>query len=151
MAAKTAQKSTIQPLSDINTTPLIDVLLVLLIMMVITIPVATHSLDVDLPRGPTKLTPEPVTNKLVLDQNDRLLWNGEAIDRAQLTTLLDAMMSLPITPELQFEPAAQSSYAATAETLRVIKLSGVPSFGFVGNERYRDFGREAASHPARGD
>ena len=151
MAASAATSSSMQPFSEINTTPLIDVLLVLLIMLVITIPVATHSLDVDLPRGPTELKPDPVTNKLVLDRNDRLLWNGEAIDSAQLATLLNAMRSLPITPELQFEPAAQASYAATAEALRVIKLSGVPSFGFVGNERYREFGRGAASDPTRAD
>ena len=140
--AATLPKGDTQPMGEMNTTPLIDVMLVLLIMFVITIPAATHSLEVDLPRAPTEIVPDNVTNKLVLDAEDRLVWNGDPIDRAQLATLLDAMKALPVTPELQFEPDAQSSYAASADTLRVIEASGIPSFGFVGNERYREFGRE---------
>lgn len=131
-----------QPMGEMNTTPLIDVMLVLLIMFIMVIPAATHSVDLDLP-SPCTDCPlpnlEPTRNKIVIDGSDRVYWNGEAIDQRQLSTLLVLSRDLPIEPELQFEPAADASYAASSRTLATIKASGVTKFGFVGNERYRQF------------
>ena len=79
-----AARASTAPLSDINTTPLIDVLLVLLVMLVITIPAATNSLDVDIPQCGPNCTPpvaDPVRNRLILDASDRLIWNGTEISR----------------------------------------------------------------------
>ena len=133
------------PMAEINTTPLIDVLLVLLIMFVITIPAATHSLPVDLPicKGAScgEIQPDPVRNRLTLDSADRLSWNGAEIDRPQLAAVLAETRRLPVEPELQFAPDAQASYDASARTLAVIKQSGVTRFGFVGNERFGRFGK----------
>ena len=131
-----------RPLSEINTTPLIDVLLVLLVMLVITIPVASHSLDVDLPQCSAPCTapePDPVRNRLTIDAADRLLWNGLAIEEDQLAAALGRTRELAVEPELQFAPEAGASYAVAARTMRTIKASGVTKFGFVGNERFRDF------------
>ena len=139
----------VTPLGEINTTPLIDVLLVLLVMLVITIPAAIHSLDVDLPQCAADCSapdPDPVRNRLVLDASDTLLWNGTAIDRAQLSAVLAASLRLPVEPELQFAPDPGAGYDAAAHALRTIRASGVTKFGFVGNERFRDFGR--AGSPA---
>ncbi|MEP0392917.1 MAG: biopolymer transporter ExbD [Erythrobacter sp.] len=124
-----------------NMTPLIDVLLVLLIMFVVTIPIASHSMDFDLPSVPIEPTtkPHPVTNKLVVSNEDAIFWNGNQINKAQLMALLRATSAMAPEPELQFEPEAQASYQASAEIMRTIKFSGVTKFGFVGNERYRDF------------
>lgn len=126
------------PIGEINTTPLIDVMLVLLIMFVITIPVATHSVEIDLPRECGDCPPtDPVRNKLSIDASDRLLWNGAGVDEPQLAALLAATRAMAVEPELQFEPAARASYRASARTLRLIQMSGVSRFGFVGNEKYR--------------
>lgn len=133
-----------EPMMDMNMTPLIDVLLVLLIMFIITIPVATHSVDIDLPQGnppPQEIVVDPVKNKLILTQADQILWNGSAIDQGQLVTLLSDTTRMAVEPELQFEPEPLASYDITAKVLQIIKQSGVTKFGFVGNERYRTFAK----------
>ena len=137
-----AQARSTLPLSEINTTPLIDVLLVLLVMLILTIPVASHSLDVELPQCAAPCTapdPNPVRNRLTVDSADRLWWNGVGIDESQLAATLGRTRELRIEPELQFAPDAGASYAVAARTMRTIKASGVTRFGFVGNERFRDF------------
>ncbi|MBV7258436.1 ExbD/TolR family protein [Erythrobacter crassostreae] len=133
-----------EPMLDMNMTPLIDVLLVLLIMFIITIPVATHSVDIDLPQGdppPQDIIIEPVKNKLVLSNADQILWNAEVISQAQLVSLLQETTTMAVEPELQFEPEPQASYELSANVVRIIKASGVTKFGFVGNEKYRAFGK----------
>jgi biopolymer transport protein ExbD len=133
-----------EPMMDMNMTPLIDVLLVLLIMFIITIPVATHSVDIDLPQPQPNDTPppiDPVKNKLVLTPQDQILWNGVQISEGQLIqTLADTTQMTP-EPELQFEPEALASYELSARVLQDIKSSGVTKFGFVGNDKYRQFGK----------
>ena len=133
-----------QPMMDMNMTPLIDVLLVLLIMFIITIPVATHSVDIDLPQGnppPDTVVIDPVKNKLILTQADQILWNGTPVDSGQLVTLLSETTRMSVEPELQFEPEPLASYDISAKVLQIIKTSGVTKFGFVGNEKYRAFGK----------
>ena len=132
-----------EPMMDMNMTPLIDVLLVLLIMFIITIPVAVNSVDIDLPQ-PTNNPPplvEPTKNKLVLTPDDQILWNGTPIDQGQLVNALQQSMQMTPEPELQFEPESQASYDLSAKVLHTIKESGVTKFGFVGNDKYRDFNK----------
>lgn len=131
------------PMMEMNMTPLIDVLLVLLIMFIITIPVATHSVDIDLPQpdpNPPPVFIDPIKNKLVLTQDNQILWNAEPITGGQLRTLLAESLTIDPEPELQFEPEALASYDLSARVLNIIKASGVTKFGFVGNEKYRVFG-----------
>jgi len=132
------------PMMEMNMTPLIDVLLVLLIMFIITIPVATHSVDIDLPQPnptPPDVIVEPIKNKLILTVDNQILWNGNPIDMGQLRTLLEESKNIDPEPELQFEPEQLASYDLAAKVLQIIKASGVTKFGFVGNERYRVFGK----------
>lgn len=133
-----------EPMMDMNMTPLIDVLLVLLIMFIITIPVATHSVDIDLPQPQPNDTPppiDPVKNKLVLTPDDQILWNGTAISEGQLVQTLGDTTRMTPEPELQFEPEPLASYELSARVLQNIKASGVTKFGFVGNDKYREFGK----------
>ena len=132
------------PMMEMNTTPLIDVMLVLLIMFIITIPVATHAVAIDLPQpSETENTPpvDPVVNKIVLTPANEILWNGVPINQGELVSNLQTSMSFAVEPELQFEPEANASYDLSAKVLNIIKASGVTKFGFVGNDKYRSFGR----------
>ena len=131
------------PMMEMNTTPLIDVLLVLLIMFIMSIPVATHAVNIDLPAPDPNPPPEdmidPVVNKIVLTPTNQILWNAVPISDNELTRNLQETLRLPIEPELQFEPEANASYELSAKVLNVIKSSGVTKFGFVGNDKYRSF------------
>ena len=132
------------PMMEMNMTPLIDVLLVLLIMFIITIPVATHSIDIDLPVANPNPPPDmvdPIKNKIVLTPANDILWNGEKISDATLVANLQTSLTFAVEPELQFEPEPQASYDLSAKVLNIIKASGVTKFGFVGNEKYRVFGK----------
>ena len=132
------------PMMEMNMTPLIDVLLVLLIMFIITIPVATHSIDIDLPQANENPPPDmvdPIKNKIVLTPQNQILWNGTAIDDGTLVANLQTSLTYAVEPELQFEPEANASYDRSAKVLNIIKASGVTKFGFVGNEKYRVFGK----------
>ena len=132
------------PMMEMNMTPLIDVLLVLLVMFIITIPVATHSIDIDLPVPNPNDTPppvDPIKNKIVLTPANEILWNGTAINQGELVSNLQTSLTYAVEPELQFEPEANASYDLSAKVLNIIKASGVTKFGFVGNEKYRVFGR----------
>ena len=136
------------PMIEMNMTPLIDVLLVLLIMFIITIPVATHAVNIDLPQPNPNPPPEdqidPIKNKIVLTQTDEILWNGDVLSESELVRNLTLTREMAVEPELQFEPEALASYELSARVLNVIKASGVTKFGFVGNERYRTFGSVGA-------
>ena len=131
------------PMMEMNTTPLIDVMLVLLIMFIITIPVATHSVDIDLPVPNNEPPPpnliKPTVNKVVLTRDGQILWNGVPQTGPQLVTDLKATLAMKPEPELQFQPEPDASYSISAQVLNIIKASKVTKFGFVGNEQYSEF------------
>jgi biopolymer transport protein ExbD len=138
--ALTALNSPSQPMMAINTTPLIDVMLVLLIMIIITIPVSTHSVEVALPSTTgTPITTDPVRNKVTLTRDDAVLWNGKPVSLVQLSAALKQTLDYPIEPELQFQPEPEAGYDLSARVLAVIKASKVTKFGFVGNEQFGAF------------
>lgn len=133
------------PMMEMNMTPLIDVLLVLLIMFIISIPVATHALNINLPSGdppPQNITIEPIKNKLFITETNQILWNADPLPIANLSNVLQAMNQIEPTPQLQFEPEPGANYDFTVKVLNVVKENNVKNFGFVGNERYRQFGKQ---------
>jgi biopolymer transport protein ExbD len=134
------------PMMEMNTTPLIDVMLVLLIMFIITIPPATHSVDIDLPQAtpPTDLPPpDTIKNKVVLTVDGKILFNANPVTGGQLLSLLKETLTYPTEPELQFQPEPDASYDLSAKVLNIIKGSKVTKFGFVGNEQYSEFTKVA--------
>ncbi|MDB5707678.1 MAG: biopolymer transporter ExbD [Sphingomonas bacterium] len=130
-----------QPMMDLNTTPLIDVMLVLLIMFIITIPIQTHAVKVDLPINDPNNQPPPIDpqkNKVSIDPTGTVFWNGAPVDLVTLRQYLDATRAINPEPELHFQPDPSARYAKVDEVLAEIKRSGVTKLGFIGNEQYRN-------------
>ena len=131
-----------EPMMEMNTTPLIDVMLVLLIMFIITIPIQTHAVKLDLPQPNENNTPppvDPVKNKIVIDPAGSVFWNGAVVDLPTLTQYLDLTQQMNPTPELHLQPDPNARYERVDEVLAVTKRVGVEKMGFVGNEQYREF------------
>jgi biopolymer transport protein ExbD len=125
-------------MTELNTTPLIDVLLVLLVMLIITIPMQTHSIKLDLPQpGP----PPPLTrvNLIEITPSGSLLWNGQPISREGLRYDLERTQQMRPEPELHFRPDGRVRYEVVADVLGIIKREQVRKFGFVGNEAYANW------------
>ena len=128
-----------KPMGDMNVTPFIDVLLVLIIMLIMVVPIATHNTEVDLPGPGLKGSANPISNTVYIDSSDRLFWNGEAVTRDQLRANIAAANSMEDEPVLRFEPAALASYDRSAKTIALIKDAGAKKFAFIGNEKYSAF------------
>jgi biopolymer transport protein ExbD len=127
------------PISDINTTPLIDVMLVLLIMFIITIPITTHKVPIDLPQGgPSRA--EPVVHRLDLDAAGRLAWNGSPLAPTELGPRLVAVKADPAA-ELHFRTDAEVRYERFDEVLAQIKGAGITRLGLIDNQRFARFDR----------
>ena len=128
-----------EPMLDINTTPLIDVMLVLLIMFIITIPIQTHAVKLDLPVNQPNQPPppiEPIKNKVVVSANGQILWNGSPVTKQQLRQYLDVTQQMNPIPELHLQPDSTARYELVDEVLAVTKRAHVQKMGFVGNEYY---------------
>jgi biopolymer transport protein ExbD len=125
---------------DINTTPLIDVMLVLLIMLIITIPVQTHAVKLDMPSGvpPVSVVPPEVVT-IDVDFDGTVLWNGRVIpDRRALETELRSVVARPVQPELHLRPNKLATYRYVAAVLASAQHLGATKIGIVGNEQLLD-------------
>jgi len=128
-----------EPMIDMNVTPLIDVMLVLLIMFIITIPIQTHAVKLDLPVNQQNQPPppiDPVKNKVVINAQDQVLWNGAPVSMQQLRAYLDTTQQMNPIPELHLQPDATARYETVDNVLAVTKRAHVQKMGFVGNEYY---------------
>jgi len=128
-----------EPMMDINTTPLIDVMLVLLIMFIITIPPQSHAVKLDLPQNQANQPPppiDPVKNKVVVTSAGTVLWNGSPVNLTQLRQFLDVTQQMDPIPELHLQPEPDARYVLVDEVLAVTKQAKVSKMGFVGNEAY---------------
>ena len=121
-------------LSEMNTTPLIDVLLVLLIMLIITIPIQTHAVVLAMPAGnPPPPTP-PVVVNIDVDFDGTLIWNGETIDRAGLDARLAAATTEPDQPEIHLKPNKLVSYKYVAGVMASVQHHGLTKLAVIGND-----------------
>ena len=125
------------PMAEMNTTPLIDVMLVLLIMFIITVPTQSHQVEVALPPPGPGVIVNPVRNELGLSAAGQLSWNGQAISDAQLAGAMADVAAAPKPPEVHFRPDPAARYARVDQVLAIASRSGATSFGFAGNERYK--------------
>jgi biopolymer transport protein ExbD len=123
---------------DINTTPLIDVMLVLLIMLIITIPIQLHSVNLNMPSGtPPPQTREPVVVTIDIDFDGTVLWNGEALaTAAALDTKLTQTAAQADQPEVHLRPNKLVAYRSVAAVMAAAQRIGVSKIGIVGNEQF---------------
>lgn len=122
---------------DINTTPLIDVLLVLIVVLIITIPIQTHAVKMDMPVGkpPENLT-KPETVDIVVDFDGSVLWNGTSVSAGQLTTYLKGAAAQNPMPEIHLRPHKLCKYDKVAKILAISQRLGVTTIGIVGNDQF---------------
>jgi biopolymer transport protein ExbD len=123
---------------EINTTPLIDVMLVLLIMLIITIPAQLHSVNLDLPVAapPTKKV-EPVVIKIEVDANNQISWNGKAVaGREELQSKLQEASQREPQPELHVRSHAKAKYETTMAVMANAQRLGLKKLGIVGAEQF---------------
>jgi biopolymer transport protein ExbD len=123
---------------EMNTTPLIDVMLVLLIMLIITIPAQLHSVNLDMPlptNAPKKA--DPVVIKIDVDANSVINWNGKPIaDRAELDLRLTEAVAMQPQPELHIRSHAKAKYEAAAAVMASAQRKGLTKLGIVGSEQF---------------
>ena len=123
---------------DINTTPLIDVMLVLIIMLIITIPIQTHAVKLNMPVGsppPPTIPPEVVT--IEVDFDGTLIWNGQVLpDRTELESRLRAAASMPLQPEVHLRPNKLVKYESVAMVMASAQRLGITKLGMIGNEQF---------------
>ena len=140
MAMQTTGSNTAaEPMMDINMTPLIDVLLVLIIMLIITIPPQSHAVKLDLPQDQSNQPPppiDPVKNKVVITPQGQVLWNGVPVTLTTLRQYLELTTTMRPVPELHLQPEPEARYQLVDQVLAVTKQAKVSKMGFVGNEAY---------------
>ena len=126
-----------EPMMDINMTPLIDVMLVLLIMFIITIPVMTHAVKLDMPRASNApSTVQPVVINLEIDFDGTVLWNGTPVEYESLEGYFRREAANDPQPELHIRPSKRAKYDVVARVLASAQRNGMRKIGFVGNEQF---------------
>ena len=123
---------------DINTTPLIDVMLVLLVMLIITIPIQLHSVNLNMPTGnPPPPLVKPEVLKIDIDQSGIIYFNGEIVpDRAEVDARLKAASEQAVQPELHLRPDKSAKYAVVAMVMASAQRLGLTKIGIVGSEQF---------------
>ena len=125
---------------DINTTPLIDVMLVLLIMFIITIPIQTHAVKLDLPSNqpppPNQVIVDPVINRLEIDFLNDIYWNKQKVDLPTLRSYLRQAAAIEPQPELHLKPDALARYETVNLVMAEAQKANITKMDFVGNEAY---------------
>jgi biopolymer transport protein ExbD len=138
MAMQVGEQSDDGVMIDINTTPLIDVMLVLIIMLIITIPIQTHAVKMNMPIGKSSTPPKPPEIvRIDVDFDGTIGWNGVVVpDRADLENRLAQVAALPDQPEVHLRPNKLVSYKTVAMVMASAQRLGVTKIGLIGNEQF---------------
>lgn len=124
-------------LMEINTTPLIDVMLVLLVMLIITIPIQLHAVNLDMPVGaPPNNNVKPEKIQIDIDENSVVYWQGEAVTAEALDANMTTISQLPTQPEVHVRPNKASQYAVFANVLSTSKRKGLTKMAVIGSEQF---------------
>jgi biopolymer transport protein ExbD len=127
-----------EPIMDINTTPLIDVMLVLLVMLIITIPIQLHTVNLNMPVGappPSDIKPEVV--KIDIDENSKIYWQGVVLtSRTEMEDKMRTAADQPVQPEIHVRPNKLAKYNAFAEVMVSANKIGLVKLGVIGSEQF---------------
>ncbi|MGZ8290364.1 MAG: ExbD/TolR family protein [Telluria sp.] len=128
-----------EPMMEMNMTPLIDVMLVLIIMLIITIPKQNHSVNLNMPVGnPPPSNIKPVVITIDVDFDGTVLWDGQVVpDRATLESKLASVAAMPDQPEVHLRPNKLVAYKSVAGVMASAQRLGVSKIGMVGNEQFQ--------------
>lgn len=126
------------PMVEMNIIPLIDVMLVLLVMLIVTIPIMTHAVKLDMPRPNDAPPPEEVIEPITVtvDFDGTILWNGTPVTEATLTRYFNQEAGRVPQPEVHIRPDARAKYDVVARVLAAAQRSGINKMGLIGNEQF---------------
>jgi biopolymer transport protein ExbD len=137
MAMQVGEHSSDEVMIDINTTPLIDVMLVLIIMLIITIPIQTHAVKMNMPIAPSAQPPKPPEIvRIDIDFDGTIGWNGTVVEKDELLTRLAQVAQMPDQPEVHLRPNKLVTYKVVAMVMANAQRLGVTKIGLIGNEQF---------------
>ena len=137
MAMQVGEQSSDDVMIDINTTPLIDVMLVLIIMLIITIPIQTHAVKMNMPIAPSAAPPKPPEIvRIDIDFDGTIGWNGTVVDKDELINRLSQVAQQPDQPEVHLRPNTLVTYKVVAMVMANAQRLGVTKIGLIGNEQF---------------
>jgi len=137
MAMQVGEGSSDDVMIDINTTPLIDVMLVLIIMLIITIPIQTHAVKMNMPIAPSAAPPKPPEIvRIDIDFDGTIGWNGTVVERDELINRLAQVAQMPDQPEVHLRPNKLVTYKVVAMVMANAQRLGVTKIGLIGNEQF---------------
>ncbi len=138
MAMQVGEQGEGDVMIDINTTPLIDVMLVLIIMLIITIPIQTHAVKMNMPVGPSAAPPKPPEIvRIDVDFDGTIGWNGVVVaTREELEQRLRGVAAIPDQPEVHLRPNKLVAYKSVAMVMASAQRLGVTKIGLIGNEQF---------------
>ena len=126
-----------EPMMEINTTPLIDVMLVLLVMLIITIPIQLHAVNLELPAGqPPVDVVKPEKYQIDIDENNAVYWQGKPSSLTEIESNMQLLVQQPVQPELHIRPNRNSQYAVFAHILSSSKRLGLSKVAVIGAEQF---------------
>jgi biopolymer transport protein ExbD len=137
MAMQVGESSSDDVMIDINTTPLIDVMLVLIIMLIITIPIQTHAVKMNMPIAPSATPPKPPEIvRIDIDFDGTIGWNGTVVEKDELINRLAQVAQQPDQPEVHLRPNKLVTYKVVAMVMANAQRLGVTKIGLIGNEQF---------------
>lgn len=127
-----------EPMMEMNMTPMIDVMLVLIIMFITTLPIANHAVNLNLPTNQQTTAPPdpPVVIKIDVDFDGTMTWNGEVVSRPQLEAKLSEAAAMNPQPEIHLQPNRLVSYKSVAAVMASAQSRGITKLGMIGNEQF---------------
>ena len=126
-----------EPMMDINTTPLIDVMLVLLVMLIITIPIQLHAVNLELPVGtPPQSDIKPEKIQIDIDEKSTVYWQGLPVTAAELDQKMSELSAQGLQPEIHLRPNKDCQYAVFANVLSTTKRKGLNKVAVIGSEQF---------------